>query len=164
MRKPNTVTCCLNWHQFPTLGFVVERYWEIQAHQPEDFWTINCQYSSEEGNANFSWKWVSLSHNIWNILYLVANDTFFFVTQTRASVWSFSCSSDLRNVHWWTHSHGKYPLWRNWAYEVSTEFETLEAASLSETVQPTNCSVTPFRSMRLQEEKPGSSHLTLWIQ
>ncbi|KAI5070985.1 hypothetical protein GOP47_0013236 [Adiantum capillus-veneris] len=42
--------------QFPTLGFVVERYWEIQAHQPEDFWTINCQYSSDEGNANFSWK------------------------------------------------------------------------------------------------------------
>lgn len=41
--------------QFPTLGFVVERYWEIQAHQPEDFWTINCHYSSEEGSATFSW-------------------------------------------------------------------------------------------------------------
>ncbi|KAH7404160.1 hypothetical protein KP509_15G013100 [Ceratopteris richardii] len=42
--------------QFPTLGFVVERYWEIQAHQPEDFWTINCQYTSDEGNAKFNWK------------------------------------------------------------------------------------------------------------
>ncbi|CAK9208461.1 unnamed protein product [Sphagnum troendelagicum] len=41
--------------QFPTLGFVVERYWQVQAHVPEDFWTINCHYSSEEGNANFSW-------------------------------------------------------------------------------------------------------------
>ncbi|KAJ0623439.1 putative DNA topoisomerase [Helianthus annuus] len=28
--------------QFPTLGFVVERYWEIQAHEPEEFWKIQC--------------------------------------------------------------------------------------------------------------------------
>ncbi|XP_057550339.1 DNA topoisomerase 3-alpha isoform X1 [Amaranthus tricolor] len=41
--------------QFPTLGFVVERYWEIQAHEPEEFWTINCSHNSEEGIANFSW-------------------------------------------------------------------------------------------------------------
>ncbi|XP_010674423.2 DNA topoisomerase 3-alpha isoform X1 [Beta vulgaris subsp. vulgaris] len=41
--------------QFPTLGFVVERYWEIQAHEPEEFWTINCSHNSEEGMANFSW-------------------------------------------------------------------------------------------------------------
>ncbi|KAK8951975.1 hypothetical protein KSP39_PZI003183 [Platanthera zijinensis] len=41
--------------QFPTLGFIVERYWEIQAHEPEDFWTINCSHTSEEGTANFSW-------------------------------------------------------------------------------------------------------------
>uniref|UniRef100_A0A803KNA6 DNA topoisomerase n=1 Tax=Chenopodium quinoa TaxID=63459 RepID=A0A803KNA6_CHEQI len=40
---------------FPTLGFVVERYWEIQAHEPEEFWTINCSHNSEEGIANFSW-------------------------------------------------------------------------------------------------------------
>jgi hypothetical protein len=39
---------------------VVERYWQVQAHVPEDFWTINCHYSSEEGNANFSWAYSSL--------------------------------------------------------------------------------------------------------
>lgn len=28
--------------QFPTLGFVVDRYWKIQNFIPEDFWTIEC--------------------------------------------------------------------------------------------------------------------------
>ncbi|KAF8089503.1 hypothetical protein N665_0503s0003 [Sinapis alba] len=41
--------------QFPTLGFIVERYWEIQAHEPEEFWTINCSHESEEGLATFNW-------------------------------------------------------------------------------------------------------------
>ncbi|CAN1231064.1 DNA topoisomerase 3-alpha [Linum grandiflorum] len=41
--------------QFPTLGFIVERYWEIQSHEPEEFWTINCTYTSDEGNATFNW-------------------------------------------------------------------------------------------------------------
>lgn len=41
--------------QFPTLGFVVERYWEIQSHEPEEFWTINCSHRSEEGVATFNW-------------------------------------------------------------------------------------------------------------
>ncbi|KAI4317075.1 hypothetical protein L6164_024985 [Bauhinia variegata] len=41
--------------QFPTLGFVVERFWEIQAHEPEEFWSINCSHKSDEGIANFSW-------------------------------------------------------------------------------------------------------------
>ncbi|KAK7319115.1 hypothetical protein RJT34_03828 [Clitoria ternatea] len=41
--------------QFPTLGFVVERYWEIQAHEPEEFWSINCSHRSDEGTANFNW-------------------------------------------------------------------------------------------------------------
>lgn len=41
--------------QFPTLGFVVERYWEIQAHEPEEFWTINCSQKSDEGIATFNW-------------------------------------------------------------------------------------------------------------
>ncbi|RAL51559.1 hypothetical protein DM860_011061 [Cuscuta australis] len=41
--------------QFPTLGFVVERYWEIQAHEPEEFWAINCTHTSDEGTASFSW-------------------------------------------------------------------------------------------------------------
>ncbi|KAF8018677.1 hypothetical protein BT93_H3544 [Corymbia citriodora subsp. variegata] len=41
--------------QFPTLGFVVERFWEIQSHEPEEFWTINCSHKSEEGIATFNW-------------------------------------------------------------------------------------------------------------
>ncbi|GMH10402.1 hypothetical protein Nepgr_012243 [Nepenthes gracilis] len=41
--------------QFPTLGFVVERYWEIQSHEPEEFWTINCSHNSDEGTASFTW-------------------------------------------------------------------------------------------------------------
>lgn len=41
--------------QFPTLGFIVERYWEIQSHEPEEFWTINCTHNSNEGIATFNW-------------------------------------------------------------------------------------------------------------
>ncbi|XP_048335697.2 DNA topoisomerase 3-alpha [Ziziphus jujuba] len=41
--------------QFPTLGFIVERYWEVQSYVPEEFWTINCSYKSDEGFASFSW-------------------------------------------------------------------------------------------------------------
>ncbi|XVF16931.1 hypothetical protein REPUB_Repub10bG0073300 [Reevesia pubescens] len=41
--------------QFPTLGFVVERYWEVQSHEPEEFWTINCSHKSDEGVATFNW-------------------------------------------------------------------------------------------------------------
>ncbi|XP_014523288.1 DNA topoisomerase 3-alpha isoform X1 [Vigna radiata var. radiata] len=41
--------------QFPTLGFVVERYWEIQAHEPEEFWSINCAHDSDGRIAKFSW-------------------------------------------------------------------------------------------------------------
>lgn len=44
--------------QFPTLGFVVERYWQIQNHVPEDFWYIHVQYHSQEDrvSANFTWQ------------------------------------------------------------------------------------------------------------
>ena len=31
--------------QFPTLGFLVERQWEIDAHDPEDFWAIRATYA-----------------------------------------------------------------------------------------------------------------------
>ncbi|CAN6915786.1 unnamed protein product [Brassica oleracea] len=33
------------------LHFIVERYWEIEAHKPEEFWTINCSHESEDGLA-----------------------------------------------------------------------------------------------------------------
>ncbi|GAQ86760.1 DNA topoisomerase III [Klebsormidium nitens] len=44
--------------QFPTLGFVVERYWQIQNYVPEDFWYIHVQYHSQEDrvSANFTWQ------------------------------------------------------------------------------------------------------------
>ncbi|EYU20555.1 hypothetical protein MIMGU_mgv1a019308mg [Erythranthe guttata] len=32
-----------------------QRFWEIQSHEPEEFWTINCTHNSEEGTATFSW-------------------------------------------------------------------------------------------------------------
>lgn len=32
--------------QFPTLGFVVERYLRIQAFVPSDFWSISCEYEA----------------------------------------------------------------------------------------------------------------------
>ncbi|XVE86484.1 hypothetical protein DITRI_Ditri18aG0037600 [Diplodiscus trichospermus] len=41
--------------QFPTLGFVVERHWEVQSHEPEEFWTINCSHKLDEGVATFNW-------------------------------------------------------------------------------------------------------------
>ncbi|OEL29588.1 DNA topoisomerase 3-alpha [Dichanthelium oligosanthes] len=41
--------------QFPTLGFIVERFWEIEAHETEEFWTINCTHTSDEGTASFGW-------------------------------------------------------------------------------------------------------------
>ncbi|KAF4360659.1 hypothetical protein F8388_011294 [Cannabis sativa] len=41
--------------QFPTLGFVVERYWEVQSHEPEEFWVINCSHKSDEGISTFNW-------------------------------------------------------------------------------------------------------------
>lgn len=66
--------------QFPTLGFVVERYWEIMAHVSEQFWSIQCQYTERAppqgedlkggaidkkggplASAHFSWKSVLVS-------------------------------------------------------------------------------------------------------
>ncbi|GBG58674.1 hypothetical protein CBR_g75 [Chara braunii] len=42
---------------FPTLGFVVERYWQILAHVEESFWTIYCRYVSEDNvSAEFQWE------------------------------------------------------------------------------------------------------------
>lgn len=36
--------------QFPTLGFVVERYLRIQAFLPSDFWTISCDYEAADSD------------------------------------------------------------------------------------------------------------------
>ncbi|KAL6011780.1 DNA topoisomerase 3-alpha [Asimina triloba] len=56
LARPNQLFAdAVDARQFPTLGFVVERYWEIQSHEPEDFWTINCSHTSDDGSATFNW-------------------------------------------------------------------------------------------------------------
>ena len=35
--------------QFPTLGFIVQRKWDADAHVPERFWTISIGYQMQEG-------------------------------------------------------------------------------------------------------------------
>lgn len=42
--------------QFPTLGFVVERYKQVQAFIPEPFWKIIVRHESDEVKAEFRWK------------------------------------------------------------------------------------------------------------
>ncbi|KAM5152554.1 DNA topoisomerase 3-alpha [Mantella aurantiaca] len=42
--------------QFPTLGFVVERFKAIQAFIPEAFYKIRVTHEHEDGNVEFSWK------------------------------------------------------------------------------------------------------------
>uniref|UniRef100_A0A670JML9 DNA topoisomerase n=1 Tax=Podarcis muralis TaxID=64176 RepID=A0A670JML9_PODMU len=42
--------------QFPTLGFVVERFKAIQAFVPELFYKIKVTHDHEEGTVDFSWK------------------------------------------------------------------------------------------------------------
>ncbi|XP_013780332.2 DNA topoisomerase 3-alpha-like [Limulus polyphemus] len=42
--------------QFPTLGFVVERYKQVQAFVPEPFWKIKVSHQKEDGAVDFSWK------------------------------------------------------------------------------------------------------------
>ncbi|KAG2297965.1 hypothetical protein Bca52824_034437 [Brassica carinata] len=54
--------------QFPTLGFIVERYWEIQAHEPEEFWTINCSHESEDGLATKAENNLNHETKTWAIL------------------------------------------------------------------------------------------------
>ncbi|KAF0306313.1 DNA topoisomerase 3-alpha [Amphibalanus amphitrite] len=46
--------------QFPTLGFVVERYKTIQSFIPESFWKIKVSHMRPEGNVDFNWKRVRL--------------------------------------------------------------------------------------------------------
>ncbi|KAL3140647.1 hypothetical protein ABBQ32_005213 [Trebouxia sp. C0010 RCD-2024] len=42
--------------QFPTLGLIVQRAWEIQAHVPEDFWHIQVTHTGDDRKrCEFSW-------------------------------------------------------------------------------------------------------------
>lgn len=42
--------------QFPTLGFVVERYKQVQEFVAEPFWKLKVNHKSEDGVAEFIWK------------------------------------------------------------------------------------------------------------
>ncbi|MEQ2206679.1 DNA topoisomerase 3-alpha [Xenoophorus captivus] len=49
--------------QFPTLGFVVERFKAIQAFIPETFYKIKVLHEVEEDCVEFSWKRNRLFHH-----------------------------------------------------------------------------------------------------
>jgi len=42
--------------QFPTLGFIVQRKWDIDAHVSEDFWSIKCAHLRDGTNTQFEWS------------------------------------------------------------------------------------------------------------
>lgn len=42
--------------QFPTLGFIVDRYLEVEAFVPEPFWSLKCEVANEnKEKATFTW-------------------------------------------------------------------------------------------------------------
>ncbi|PNS17943.1 DNA topoisomerase 3 [Sphaceloma murrayae] len=41
--------------QFPTLGFVVDRYFQVQSFVPEPFWSIRVMHTKDKINVRFSW-------------------------------------------------------------------------------------------------------------
>ncbi|KAI2470430.1 prokaryotic type I DNA topoisomerase [Annulohypoxylon bovei var. microspora] len=42
--------------QFPTLGFVVDRYFKVRNFKPEPFWSIKVMHKREGIDVNFSWS------------------------------------------------------------------------------------------------------------
>lgn len=42
--------------QFPTLGFVVDRYFRVKNFVPEQFWGIKVMHSRDSINVNFLWS------------------------------------------------------------------------------------------------------------
>jgi len=42
--------------QFPTLGFIVQRKWDIDAHVSEDFWAVKCSHTREGCTTQFEWS------------------------------------------------------------------------------------------------------------
>ncbi|XP_054850854.1 DNA topoisomerase 3-alpha isoform X2 [Eublepharis macularius] len=58
--------------QFPTLGFVVERFKAIQAFVPETFYKIKVTHDHEDGTVDFNWKRNRLfNHTACLILYQI---------------------------------------------------------------------------------------------
>jgi DNA topoisomerase-3 len=46
--------------QFPTLGFVVDRYFRVRNFVPEPFWSIKVVHQKDSVKVNFNWKRVHL--------------------------------------------------------------------------------------------------------
>ncbi|KAF2237177.1 DNA topoisomerase [Viridothelium virens] len=46
--------------QFPTLGFVVDRYFRVKNFKPETFWSIKVMHKKDGVNVNFHWQRVHL--------------------------------------------------------------------------------------------------------
>jgi DNA topoisomerase-3 len=46
--------------QFPTLGFVVDRYLRVKRFKPESFWGIKVMHSRDDVKVNFLWSRVHL--------------------------------------------------------------------------------------------------------
>ena len=42
--------------QFPTLGFVVDRYFQVQNFMPEPFWSIRVMHKKDDIDVKFSWS------------------------------------------------------------------------------------------------------------
>jgi DNA topoisomerase III len=42
--------------QFPTLGFVVDRYFRVQNFVPEKFWSIKVDQHRDDVSVTFSWR------------------------------------------------------------------------------------------------------------
>lgn len=42
--------------QFPTLGFVVDRYFRVKKFVPEKFWSIKVVQHRDDIDVNFSWR------------------------------------------------------------------------------------------------------------
>ncbi|KAL1848476.1 DNA topoisomerase [Paecilomyces lecythidis] len=46
--------------QFPTLGFVVDRYLRVKKFKPENFWSIKVMHVRDDIKVNFNWRRVHL--------------------------------------------------------------------------------------------------------
>ncbi|MBN3312158.1 TOP3A topoisomerase, partial [Atractosteus spatula] len=78
--------------QFPTLGFVVERFKAIQAFIPETFFKIKVLHHTEDGEVDFSWKRHRLfNHTACLVLYQICMEdpvaTVIDVTSKPKSKW-----------------------------------------------------------------------------
>lgn len=58
--KPKNVylssSCNAGSCQFPTLGFVVDRYFRVQRFVPEKFWSIKVMQLRDDIKVQFSWR------------------------------------------------------------------------------------------------------------